>query len=76
MSFITRLEELASDLYSVAVEHDQLVSVHAERPDGRWVDAYNLVVSAIVALERDDTVNLEVNRRYCKRHDIFDCPFD
>lgn len=51
VSLITKLEDIAGDLYSIAAEHDNLVRVYAEDADDRWVNAYNFVVSAIAELE-------------------------
>ena len=51
MSFIARLEDIAADLYDCAVDHANLVSVYAEDPDDRWVNAYNFIMDALNELE-------------------------
>ena len=51
MSFIARLEDIAADLYDCAVDHANLVSVYAEEPDDRWVNAYNFIMDALNELE-------------------------
>ena len=51
MSFITKLEDIAADLYDCAVENDNLARVYAEEPDDRWVNAYNFIMDALNELE-------------------------
>ena len=53
VSFIEKLEDIAADLYGCAVEHDNLVRVHAEEPDDRWANAYNFIMDALQELEKD-----------------------
>ena len=52
VSFITKLEDIAADLYDCAVENDNLARVHAEEPDDRWVNAYNFIMDALSELDK------------------------
>ena len=53
MSFITKLEDIAADLYDCAVENDNLARVHAEDSTDKWVNAYNFIMDALIELDKD-----------------------
>ena len=53
MNLIGKLEDIAADLYDCAVENANLARVYTDEPTGKWINAYNFIMEALMELEKD-----------------------